>query len=525
MDKNEITSAEPDAHGEIGAPSDAIKHSAERFLETLLPDSRLARAVAAYGERFHADLARPAAEWPEDVRGSLAEAASLRAEHGGTETQEQREPVTSRVRWMINRDLPGVLHIERQYKNPLSKEEIHRLMHERNVIGMVAETPSPAGREFPTLQDEYAIKLAAYAQRAADEACRAFDAAHPLPVGTALTPGEVAARAHARNEIHRRSAQEAEDSCLREHPFPPPLPGGGVAGSIIYAIHNNAVDVLSMKTDSACRGRGVTDDLLARLLDKLNMKRTILRDRREEIRKEWALQEERLRLAGERAVLRPTVRSFCNEAIRLWTAEEGENMQRQLASALDALPADALCEQIRRICAPLLAPGFRDAVLAGDESALRARGHIRRTFETLSHTHCFEWKSRSEEGVWEEVPRVSVRTPTTEAVLAVEGYLPRFSADLPSLPDALTKLKRVWQQARNDEGNVVGHYSFFDAPHALVVDHFDVVPGFRNRGYGAAMTATLLQRIDPATQTLATVDIIFPGEREQEPEEAGIDDE
>ena len=53
---------------------------------------------------------------------------------------ESKQEVRVHIRWMIRRDMPEVLNIERQcFEFPWSDEEFVRCLRQRNCIGMVAE--------------------------------------------------------------------------------------------------------------------------------------------------------------------------------------------------------------------------------------------------------------------------------------------------------------------------------------------------------------------------------------------------
>ena len=53
---------------------------------------------------------------------------------------EQKQEVRVHIRWMIRRDMPEVLAIERQsFEFPWSEEDFIRCLRQRNCIGMVAE--------------------------------------------------------------------------------------------------------------------------------------------------------------------------------------------------------------------------------------------------------------------------------------------------------------------------------------------------------------------------------------------------
>lgn len=53
---------------------------------------------------------------------------------------EQQQEVRVHIRWMIRRDMPEVLEIERQsFEFPWSDEDFVRCLRQRNCIGMVAE--------------------------------------------------------------------------------------------------------------------------------------------------------------------------------------------------------------------------------------------------------------------------------------------------------------------------------------------------------------------------------------------------
>lgn len=53
---------------------------------------------------------------------------------------EQKQEIRVHIRWMIRRDMPEVLQIERQgFEFPWSDEDFIRCLRQRNCIGMVAE--------------------------------------------------------------------------------------------------------------------------------------------------------------------------------------------------------------------------------------------------------------------------------------------------------------------------------------------------------------------------------------------------
>ena len=53
---------------------------------------------------------------------------------------DQKQEVRVHIRWMIRRDMPDVLEIERQdFEFPWIDEDFIRCLRQRNCIGMVAE--------------------------------------------------------------------------------------------------------------------------------------------------------------------------------------------------------------------------------------------------------------------------------------------------------------------------------------------------------------------------------------------------
>lgn len=82
--------------------------------------------------------------WPTTILNELGftlDADSAQKKLFGPQKGKNEEPeICAHIRWMIRRDMPEVLQIEREsFEFPWSEEDFLRCLRQRNCIGMVAE--------------------------------------------------------------------------------------------------------------------------------------------------------------------------------------------------------------------------------------------------------------------------------------------------------------------------------------------------------------------------------------------------